>query len=145
MYRKILVALENSPADAAVIPHVAEMARRLGSEVLLLHVADGWVARNFNQLQLAESEEIKADRTYLEIVAEKFQQQGLVVSTQLAMGEPPKEILKAAEQEKCDLIAMGSHGHRLIGDLIFGSTIHQVRHHTSIPILLVRANPLPPT
>lgn len=144
MYRKILVALENSPADAAVIPHVAEMARRLGSEVLLLHVADGWAARNFNQLQLAESEEIKADRTYLEIVAEKFQQQGLVVSTQLAMGEPPKEILKAAEQEKCDLIAMGSHGHRLIGDLIFGSTIHQVRHHTSIPILLVRANPLPP-
>lgn len=145
MYRKILVALENSPADAAVIPHVAEMARRLGSEVLLLHVADGWVARNFNQFQLAESEEIKADRTYLEIVAEKFQQQGLVVSTQLAMGEPPKEILKAAKQEKCDLIAMGSHGHRLIGDLIFGSTIHQVRHHTSIPILLVRANPLPPT
>lgn len=143
MYRKILVALENSPADAAVIPHVAEMARRLGSEVLLLHVADGWAARNFNQLQLAESEEIKADRTYLEIVAEKFQQQGLVVSTQLAMGEPPKEILKAAEQEKCDLIAMGSHGHRLIGDLIFGSTIHQVRHHTSIPILLIRANPLP--
>lgn len=143
MYRKILVALENSPADAAVIPHVAEMARRLGSEVLLLHVADGWVARNFNQFQLAESEEIKADRTYLEIVAEKFQQQGLVVSTQLAMGEPPKEILKAAEQEKCDLIAMGSHGHRLIGDLIFGSTIHQVRHHTSIPILLIRANPLP--
>ena len=144
MYRRILVALENSPADAAIIPHVAELARRLGSEVLLLHVADGWVARNFNQLQLAESEEIKADRVYLEVVAEKLREQGLTVATQLAMGDPPKEILKAAEQEKCDLIAMGGHGHRLIGDLIYGSTIHQVRHHTSIPVLLVRAAQPPP-
>jgi nucleotide-binding universal stress UspA family protein len=121
MYRKILVALENSPADEAIIPHVAEMARRLGSEVFLLHVADGWVARNFHQLKLAESEEMKT------------------VSTLLALGDPPKEILKAAETENCSLIAMASHGHRLLGDLIFGSTIHEVRHNTSIPVLLVRA------
>ena len=140
MYKKILVALENSRADESLIPHVAELAKQLKSELLLLHVADGFAARNFNQLKLAESEEIKADRAYLEIVAEKFREHGLTVSTQLAMGEPPKEILKAAEQGKCDLIAMASHGHRLIGDLIFGSTIHEVRHHTSIPVLLVRAS-----
>ena len=66
MYRKILVALENSPADAALLPHIAEMARRLGSELLLVHVADGFAARNFNQLKLAESEEMKSDRNYLE-------------------------------------------------------------------------------
>ena len=139
MYKKILVALENSRADESLIPHVAELAKQLKSELLLLHVADGFAARNFNQLKLVESEEIKADRAYLEIVAEQFRQHGLAVATQLAMGEPPKEILKVAEQEKCDLIAMASHGHRLIGDLIFGSTIHEVRHHTSIPVLLVRA------
>lgn len=139
MYKKILVALENSAADEALIAHVTELAKQLKSELLLLHVADGFAARNFNQLKLAESEEIKADRAYLEIVAEKFRQHGLATATQLAMGEPPKEILKTAEQEKCDLIAMASHGHRLIGDLIFGSTIHEVRHNTSIPVLVIRA------
>ena len=138
MYKKILVALENSAADESLIAHVTELAKQLKSELLLIHVADGFAARNFNQLKLAESEEIKADRAYLEIVAEKFREQGLTASTQLAMGEPPKEILKTAEKEKCNLIAMGSHGHRLIGDLIFGSTIHEVRHHTRIPVLLVR-------
>ena len=139
MYKRILVALENSRADESLIPHVTELAKQLKSELLLLHVADGFAARNFNQLKLAESEEIKADRAYLEVVAEKFRAHGLRVSCQLAMGEPPKEILKAAEKGNCDLIAMASHGHRLIGDLIFGSTIHEVRHNTSIPVLLVRA------
>jgi nucleotide-binding universal stress UspA family protein len=139
MYKKILMALENGPADEAIIPHVAEMARRLGSEVLLLHVADGWAARNFNELQLAESEEMKTDRAYLELIAAQLRAQGLTVGTLLALGDPPKEILKAAEGEQCSLIAMASHGHRLIGDLIHGSTIHEVRHSTAIPILLVRA------
>ncbi len=139
MYRKILVALENTPADAALLPHVAELAQRLGSELLLLHVADGFAARNFNQLKLAESEEMKADRAYLEKIAAELRAQGLTATTLLALGDPPKEILKAADNEKCSLIAMASHGHRLIGDLIFGSTIHEVRHHTRIPVLLVRA------
>jgi manganese transport protein len=139
MYRKILMALENGPADAAIIPHVTEMARRLGSAVLLLHVADGWVARNFDELQLAESEEMKTDRRYLDTVAVELRAQGLTVDTLLALGNPPKEILKAAEREQCSLIAMASHGHRLIGDLIHGSTIHEVRHSTSIPVLIVRA------
>ncbi|MFO1487133.1 MAG: universal stress protein [Verrucomicrobiota bacterium] len=139
MYKKILVALENGAADKVLIPHVAELARQLGSELLLLHVADGFAARHFNQLKLAESEEIKADRVYLEVVAGQFQEQGITTRTELAMGEPPREILKTAEREKCDLIAMASHGHRLIGDLLFGSTIHEVRHNTSIPVLLVHA------
>jgi manganese transport protein len=133
------MALENGPADEAIIPHVAEMARRLGSEVLLLHVADGWAARNFNLFQLAESEEMKIDRAYLETIAARLRSQGLTVAMLLALGDPAKEILKTAESEKCSLIAMTSHGHRLLGDLIHGSTIHEVRNSTSIPILLVRA------
>ena len=139
MYRRILMALENGPADEAIIPHVMEMARRLGSEVLLLHVADGWAARNFNELQLAESEEMKTDRAYLETVAVRLRAEGLTATTLLALGDPPKEIIKAADREACSLIAMASHGHRLLGDLIHGSTIREVRHSTSKPILLVRA------
>src|SRR5205809_5224796 len=116
MYRKILVALENSPADETLVPHIAELAKLLGSELLLLHVADGWAARNFNQLKLAESEEMKNDRAYLEKIAESLRNEGLSVSTMLALGNPPSEILKAAEGGHCHLIAMASHGHRFFGD-----------------------------
>jgi manganese transport protein len=140
MYRKILVALENSRADESLIPHVAELARRLGSELLLLHVADGWAARNFDQLKLAESEEMKADRAYLAKTAARLRATGLAVTTQLALGNPAKEIVKTADRDGCDLIAMGSHGHRLVGDIILGSAIHEVRHTTKIPVLLIRAD-----
>jgi len=139
MYRKILVALENSRADKSLLPHVTALARQLGSELLLVHVADGWVARNFNQLKLAESDEMKADRDYLTNTATHLRAQGLTISAHLALGDPPTEILKTAEAEHCDLIAMTSHGHRLIGDIIYGSTINEVRHRSAIPVLLVRA------
>ena len=139
MYKKILVALENSRADKSLLPHVRELATRFQSELLLVHVADGWVARNYDKLKLAESDEMKDDRRYLEKVAEPLREEGLKVSTHLAMGDPPTEIIKTAEKEHCDLIAMTTHGHRLIGDLIFGSTINEVRHRVSVPVLLVRA------
>jgi universal stress protein A len=139
MYQKILVALENSQADRSLLPHVTRLAQLLHSELLLVHVADGWVARNYNQLKLAESQEMKQDRNYLESTAAALRESKLRVSTHLALGDPPTEILKTAEREHCDLIAMTTHGHRLIGDLIFGSTIHEVRHKASVPILLVRA------
>ncbi|MFZ1071923.1 MAG: universal stress protein [Verrucomicrobiia bacterium] len=138
MYKKILIALDNGPADETILPHVAELAKRLNSALLLLHVADGWAARNFNKLELAESEEMKGDRAYLERVANQFRRDGFSVETVLALGDPPEEILKVAEGEHCDLIAMAGHGHRLFGDLFHGSTITEVRHRTSIPILLVR-------
>ena len=139
MYKKILVTLENGPADETILPHVAELAQRFGSDLLLLHVADGWAARNFNTLELAESEEMKGDRAYLERVAADLRSRKLSVTTQLALGNPPAEILKIAEEEKCDLIAMTSHGHRFLGDLFHGSTITQVRHQTHIPLLVLRA------
>jgi nucleotide-binding universal stress UspA family protein len=145
MYRKILVALENGPADTSLLPHIAELARQLGSRLLLVHVADGWAARHYDQLKLAESEEMRLDREYLDAVAERWRATGLIVEVQLALGDPPTEILRAAERERCDLIAMTTHGHRLLGDLIHGSTISEVRHRATTPILLVRAGmPAPP-
>lgn len=139
MYKKILVALENGRADEAIVPHITELARRLGSELLLVHVADGFAARNFNHLQLAESAEMLADRAYLEVVAERFRAAGLTVGLQLALGNPPAEIVKTALAAQCDLIAMTSHGHKMIGDIFLGSTIDRVRHNTRIPILVVHA------
>ncbi len=139
MYKKILITLENGPADATIIPHIAELAGHFGSEILLLHVADGFAARCFDQLKLTESEEIKEDRVYLEKVAGEMRARKLSCTTILAMGDPPAEILKIAAEKNCDLIAMTSHGHRFFGDLFHGSTITKVRHYTNIPLLVLRA------
>lgn len=143
MYKKILVALENTRADETVVPHIIELARQLGSELLLLHVADGWAARNFDQLDLTESDEMKADRAYLDRVAATLRLEGFTVSTELALGNPPTEILRVAAERKCTLIAMTSHGHKFLADFFLGTTIDKVRHNTSIPILVVRAGSRP--
>lgn len=137
MYKKILVALENSPSDEPLIAHVAQLAQLLKSKLLLVHVAEGFAARHFDQLKLAESEEMKADHAYLAAVQEKLLASGLNVYSHMALGNPPDEIVKTAESEQCDLIAMGAHGHRFLGDLVHGSTIEPVRHKTSVPVLIV--------
>jgi len=67
--------LENSSADASLLPHIVRLATKLGSELLLVHVADGWVARNYDKLKLVESEEMKNDRAYLEKVAAEIREQ----------------------------------------------------------------------
>jgi nucleotide-binding universal stress UspA family protein len=139
MYQRILVALENGRADETLLPHVAALAKVHGSELLLVHVADGFVARNYEQLKLTESQEMKDDRAYLETSAEKLRGQGLAVTTFLALGDPAEGILKTAEDRQCDLIAMAAHGHRLLGDIVYGSTINEVRHKAVAPLLLVRA------
>ncbi|HZR79377.1 MAG TPA: universal stress protein [Chthoniobacterales bacterium] len=139
MYQKILVALENSRSDQTLLPHVSELAKLHHAELLLVHVADGFVARHYNQLNLIESDEMKEDRAYLESSADSLRQRGLTVDTFLALGDPAEGILKAAEDQHCDLIAMTAHGHRLLGDLLFGSTINEVRHRAQVPVLLIRA------
>lgn len=137
MYRKILVALENGPADKTILPHVADLALRLGAELLLLHVADGWAARNYDALKLAESDEIKADRRYLDAMTIDLRGRGVRVEFKLAMGDPATEIVKMAKAEHCDLIAMTTHGHKFVGDMIHGSTIEPVRHNAPMPLLVI--------
>ena len=139
MYQKILVTLDNSPTDQAMFPHIVQLAKVHGSELLLVHVADGWAARNYNRFQLADSEEMKDDRAYLEKVAADLRAQGIGVKTHLALGDPALGILKTAADTACDLIAMTTHGHRFLKDLIYGSTITQVRHRAKVPVLLVNA------
>lgn len=141
MYRKILLALDNTDSDQAFLEHIPALATMAGSELLLLHVADGWVARNFNQLQLAASQEMVDDWDYLERMAELLRAHGLQVKTTLALGNPPSQIIKTAANEECDLIAMVSHGHRLIGDILHGSTIDAVRHGARVAVLAIPARP----
>lgn len=139
MYRRILVALEHSPADATILAHAKDLARLTGAELLLVHVADGWAARNFDRLNLRESEEMKEDRAYLERVREDLTAAGLTVDVQLAKGDPADELIRAAEEGHVDLIAMSTHGHRFIADVLHGTTVNKVRHLVKIPVLLLRA------
>ncbi len=138
MYRRILVPLENGPADAAILKHVTELAKLLRSQVLLVHVADGWAARNMEQLNLRESQEMKEDRAYLERITQELRQAGVEADAVLAAGDPAKEIAAAAEREKVDLIAMATHGHSLLGDVVHGTTATALRHVSRIPVLMVR-------
>lgn len=139
MYRSILVAVENSPADRTILTHVRELASLTGAELLLVHVADGWAARHFNELKLRESEEMKADRAYLDRLAAELSASSLKVTTELAMGDPATELIRLCEERKVDLIAMSTHGHRFLQDLLRGTTVDKVRHLVRIPVLLLRA------
>jgi nucleotide-binding universal stress UspA family protein len=139
MYNRILVAIENSPADQTIIGHVRSLAALTGAELLLVHVADGFAARHFNDLKLRESEEIREDRAYLERIAGELAADNLRVSTELAMGDPATELIRVSQASKADLIAMATHGHRGLNDLLRGTTVNRVRHEVRIPVLLLRA------
>lgn len=137
MYQHILVPLENTSADDTILGHIRGLARLTGGRLTLLHVADGFMARNQNRL--GESDEMREDRAYLERRQAELASEGFEVAAILACGEPVPQIIATANKEKCDLIAMSTHGHRLLSDLILGSVASEVRHRTSIPVLLVRA------
>jgi len=138
MYKRILVPLEHSPYDSAIVEHIRMLARECGSSIVLIHVADGFAARNVKQLNLRESEEMRLDREYLEQTCASLKAEGFDVESLLAGGDPSKEIAEAAAREQCDLIAMSTHGHKFIKDMLYGSVANEVRHLSRVPVLLVR-------
>ena len=143
MYSRILVTLDHSPSDAAILAHVRRLAKHSGASVVLVHVADGWAARYATALSLRESEEIRDDRAYIERCRAELEAEGLNAEAVLASGNPSEEIVAAAEREGADLIAMATHGHRLLNDLVRGTVANEVRHRTTVPVLMVRAAQAP--
>jgi nucleotide-binding universal stress UspA family protein len=141
MYKHILIPLENSEADETILRHIRPLARLTGARLFLVHVAEGWVARNYDQLQLVESDEMREDREYLERRRRELAAEGFDCEAMLALGEPSDEIIRIAHERNIDLIAMSTHGHRFLADLIHGSTADKVRHLVDIPVLLLRATP----
>ena len=137
MYRKILVALEATPTDRAIVDHIKVLAKHLESHLILLHVATGWAARRYGAD--AVSPEIHDDRTYLGQIRDEFRGAGISVEAELAYGEPAEEIVRCATERECDLIAMSTHGHKFIADVFLGHTAHRVQHDVHIPVLLLRA------
>ncbi len=139
MYSNILIAIENSDADRAVLEHIEGLARLTGARLLLVHVADGWAARHFDELKLRESEEMREDRAYLERLCQQLSGRGFDCRARLALGDPVTELVKVADEEHVDLIALSTHGHRFFQDLLRGSTADRLRHGVRVPVLMVRA------
>ena len=137
MYGKILLTLDGTSTDRAIIEHVKQLAKLAHSRLVLLHVADGWAARTYGKD--AVSREIQEDTAYLEKVRAEFQAAGIPTEAELAFGEPSKEIIKWVEQKGCDLVAMSTHGHRFLADVFLGTTVTRVRHSIKVPVLLLRA------
>ncbi|HXP17220.1 MAG TPA: universal stress protein [Terriglobales bacterium] len=137
MYGTILVTLDGTPTDRAIIEHVKQLARLAHSRLVLLHVADGWAARTYGPD--AVSPEIAEDTAYLEKIRAEFQSAGIPTEAELAYGEPAGEIIKWVRQKGCDLVAMSTHGHRLLADMFLGTTASRVQHSISVPVLLLRA------
>src|SRR4029077_5244121 len=138
MYRTILIPVENRETDQTILRHIRPLARLTNAKLMLVHVADGWAARNYEQLKLQESEEMKHDREYLASLERELRAEGFEVSSVLAMGEPATEIIKLARASGADLIAMTTHGHRFISDLLYGATADKVRHAVDVPVLLLK-------
>ncbi|MBU6409102.1 MAG: universal stress protein [Verrucomicrobia bacterium] len=137
MYKTILVTLDGTATDRAIIEHVKPLAKWANSRVVLLHVADGWAARTYGPD--AVSPEITEDTAYLEKVRGEFQSEGIEAGAELAYGDPGDEIVKWVEKKGCDLVAMSTHGHGFLADLFLGSASRRVRHSIRVPVLLVRA------
>src|ERR1017187_10347628 len=137
MYKTILLTLDGTSTDRAIIEHIKRLAKLAQSHVVLLHVADGWAARTYGPD--AVSPEIAEDTAYLKKIRAEFQSMGIPTEAELAYGEPVKEIVEWVGQKGCDLVAMSTHGHRFLADLFLGTTASRVQHSISEPVLLLRA------
>ena len=138
MYKTILVPVENRETDETILRHIRPLAKLTNAKLMLVHVADGWAARNYQHLKLRESEEMQRDQEYLSGLEAQLRAEGFEVSSVLAMGEPATEIIKLARTQPVELIAMSTHGHRFISDLLYGSTADKVRHQVDVPVLLLK-------
>jgi universal stress protein A len=137
MYKTILVTLDGTPSDRAIIEHVKQLAKLAQSRIVLLHVADGWAARTYGRD--AVSPEISEDTAYLQKVLAEFEQTGIPANSELAFGDPSREIVRWVKEKGCDLIAMSTHGHKFLADIFLGTTANRVQHAVSVPVLLLRA------
>src|ERR1035441_1761994 len=137
MYDTILVTLDGTPSDRAIVEHVKQLAKLAQSRLVLLHVADGWAARTYGAD--AVSAEIAEDTAYLEKVRAELQSIGIPVQAGLADGEPADHTIKWVQEKGCDLVAMSTHAHRLLADVFLGATATRVRHSIDVPVLLLKA------
>lgn len=130
VYKKILVAMDCSSVDNAIIDHVSALAIQNQAQVFLLHVVHSHTLDQDRVLN-------EIARTSLEKHREKLAAQGVAAEIVILSGEPDEEILREIEGKTYDLVAMATHGHSFIGDILFGSVSRTLKHKVTIPLLLL--------
>ncbi|MDB5295470.1 MAG: mntH 2 [Phycisphaerales bacterium] len=135
-FRRVGIALEATIRDEKILAGVLPLVRAAGATVVLIHVVESATARFLGDG--VDDDEARDDADYLDRAAAALRAVGVPCTVRLAAGRPPDEIAKVAKEETLDLLVTGSHGHRLFGDLLHGSTASELRHRTRVPVLSVR-------
>jgi manganese transport protein len=136
--KHIGVALEHTDGDAKIISAAITLAKTHNASITLVHVVDTPGVTVYGN----ESESLHSanDQTYLERLAEEVAERDFQVNTDLRFGRPVEELVKSVKANGFDLLVLGSHGHRLMGDIIYGETVDSVRHAIDIPVFVVRTH-----
>jgi nucleotide-binding universal stress UspA family protein len=131
IYKKILVTMDCSEVDGPIVEHVSALALQNNARVVLLHVVH---AHSLDQDRVLHSNATLA----LEACITALRAKGIEAHSVVRSGEPDTEILSEIEGGGYDLVAMATHGHTFIGDILFGSVSESLKHKISIPLLLLK-------
>ena len=132
LYKKILVTIDCSSVDDSIIEHVTAIALQNNASVYLLHVVHS---------HTLDQQRVLGERANLclESYRKKLEDQGIDAHIVIRDGEPEKQILDEIKEKDYDLVAMATHGHKFIGDFLFGSVSKSLKHKIKIPLLLLRS------
>jgi len=131
VYKKILVTIDCSDVDEAIIKHVSALAIQNRAKVYLLHVIHSHTLDQHRTLSEKAEICLESHRIRLENLK-------IDVYKVIREGEPDIQILDEIENNDYDLVAMATHGHTFIGDLLFGSVSKSLKHKIKIPLLLLK-------
>ncbi len=136
VYKKILVTMDCSPVDNTIIAHISKLAKQNDAEVFLFHVIHAHTLGQKRALSEKAKKYLAAHRATLEST-------GITVHVVFRSGEPEEEILEEIEENDYDLVAMATHGHHFLGDILFGSVSDKLKHRITIPVILIRSHKAP--
>ncbi|MFZ0429572.1 MAG: Nramp family divalent metal transporter [Acidobacteriota bacterium] len=143
--RRIVATLDFTDTDTAVLSQTVSIARTAGrsARVVLLHVVESTGARMLGA-ELSDAE-AQSDQQRLELYVTELTELGVDAVFDLGFGDPADELALLIEQHRPDLVVIGSHGHKGVGDLVHGTTVESLRHRVSVPLLVVPAGHAAPS
>ena len=134
--RRAGLALDRTLNDKAVLSYGLGLARDRETELVLVHVVAGIGAQVYGS-EVGDLETREA-RDYLEALCADLGARGIRVRSILGFGVPSTALVEIAKENQMDLLVLGGHGHRLLGDMLKGETISPVRHAVTIPVVTIR-------
>lgn len=138
IYNRIAIAIDFSGVDAIAIQSALAQGGTQAT-YLLVHVVETAGAMVYGN-KIADQES-SVDKAALKSYATQLMDKGYNVEIKMGYGNPKRKIPNIVKEFNANLLVMGAHGHNLIKDLIFGTTVDTVRHRVDIPVFIVRENP----